>query len=36
MRIAILGGGLTGLTLGYLLKQKEAEIEILERENACI
>jgi len=35
MRIAILGGGLTGLTLGYLLKQKRAQFEIIEEEGSC-
>ncbi|MGZ4849258.1 MAG: protoporphyrinogen/coproporphyrinogen oxidase [Halobacteriota archaeon] len=35
MRIAILGGGLTGLTVGYLLEQKGVEFEILERESEC-
>jgi len=35
MRIAILGGGLTGLTLGYLLKQKGAQFEIIEKEESC-
>ena len=35
MRIAILGGGLTGLTLGYLLKQGGITFEILEKEQEC-
>jgi len=35
MKTAILGGGLTGLTLGYLLKQQHGEIEILERNQEC-
>jgi protoporphyrinogen oxidase len=35
MKTAILGGGLTGLTLGYLLKQKGVEFEILEKEKEC-
>ena len=33
--IGILGGGLTGLTLGYLLKQRGMDFEILEKENEC-
>ena len=32
MKVAILGGGLAGLTTGYLLKQKGIQIEILEKE----
>lgn len=35
MKTAILGGGLTGLALGYLLKQKNIDIEILEKEPEC-
>ncbi|MEM2130551.1 MAG: FAD-dependent oxidoreductase [Candidatus Bathyarchaeia archaeon] len=35
MKTAILGGGLTGLTLGYLMKQKDQDIEILEKEPEC-
>lgn len=35
MKIAILGGGLTGLTLGYLLNNKETSFEILEKEKEC-
>ncbi|MGZ7127352.1 MAG: NAD(P)-binding protein, partial [Halobacteriota archaeon] len=35
MRVAILGGGLTGLTVGYLLEQKGVEFEILERKSEC-
>ncbi len=35
MRAAILGGGLTGLTLGLLLKQKKVDFEILEKESTC-
>jgi protoporphyrinogen oxidase len=35
MEIAILGGGLTGLTLGYLLNQKRVNVEILEKESEC-
>ncbi len=35
MKTAILGGGLTGLTLGYLMKQLSREFEVLEKENEC-
>ncbi|MEW5760601.1 MAG: FAD-dependent oxidoreductase [Candidatus Thermoplasmatota archaeon] len=35
MKTAILGGGLTGLTLGYLLSQKKEDFEILEKELEC-
>lgn len=35
MKTAILGGGLTGLTLGYLMQQRGQEFEILEKENEC-
>lgn len=35
MKTTILGGGLTGLTLGYLLKQKRINFEILEKEEEC-
>jgi len=35
MRTAILGGGLTGLTLGYFFNQKGIEFEILEKEQEC-
>ncbi|MCJ7561330.1 FAD-dependent oxidoreductase [Candidatus Bathyarchaeota archaeon] len=35
MRIAVLGGGLTGLALGYLLNQKRVNFEILEKEKEC-
>lgn len=35
MSMAILGGGLTGLTLGYLLSKKEIEFEILEKGSIC-
>jgi protoporphyrinogen oxidase len=35
MKIGILGGGLTGLTIGYLLKQKGIEFDILEKELDC-
>ena len=32
MRIAILGGGLTGIVAGYLLNKKGLESEVLEKE----
>ncbi|MCS7244416.1 MAG: NAD(P)-binding protein, partial [Candidatus Calescibacterium sp.] len=37
MKIAILGGGLTGLTLGYFLslRKEKLEFEILEKESEC-
>ena len=35
MKTAILGGGLTGLTIGYLLHKKEIEFEIIEKEPEC-
>lgn len=35
MTIGILGGGLTGLTLGYLLNKKNIDFEILEKEEEC-
>jgi len=35
MKTAILGGGLTGLTLGYLLNKKRVDFEILEKEHEC-
>ncbi|WXG47399.1 MAG: FAD-dependent oxidoreductase [Candidatus Atabeyarchaeum deiterrae] len=35
MKVAILGGGLTGLTIGYLLNQRGTDIEILEKEEEC-
>ena len=35
VKIAILGGGLSGLTLGYLLSQKAVDFEILEKEKNC-
>jgi protoporphyrinogen oxidase len=35
MKTAILGGGLTGLTLGYLMKQQGKDFEILERDQEC-
>lgn len=34
-KFAILGGGLTGLTLGYLLSQKGISFDILEKEIEC-
>lgn len=33
--IGILGGGLTGLTLGYFLRQKGIDFEIFEKETEC-
>lgn len=35
MKTAIMGGGLSGLTLAYLLDQKGIEVEILEKEEEC-
>lgn len=35
MKTAILGGGLTGLTLSYLLNQKGIDFEILQKEKEC-
>ncbi len=35
MKVVILGGGLTGLTIGYLLNQRGYDVEILEKENEC-
>jgi protoporphyrinogen oxidase len=35
LKTAILGGGLTGLTVGYLLNQKKQEYEIFEKNNEC-
>lgn len=35
MKTAILGGGLTGLTLGYLMKQQGKKFEILEQGSEC-
>jgi len=35
MEIAIIGGGLTGLTLGYLMNQKNLNFKILEKEYNC-
>jgi len=35
MNVAILGGGLTGLTVGYLLSQKGIEFTVLEKESEC-
>jgi protoporphyrinogen oxidase len=34
MKVGILGGGLSGLTLGYLMSQKNTEFEILEKESS--
>jgi protoporphyrinogen oxidase len=35
MNVAILGGGLTGLTIGYLLQEKGTDFTILEKESEC-
>jgi protoporphyrinogen oxidase len=35
MDVAILGGGLTGLTVGYLLNQKGIDFTLLEKESEC-
>ncbi len=35
MKIAILGGGLTGLILGHFLHKKGIDFDILEKENEC-
>jgi protoporphyrinogen oxidase len=35
MRVGILGGGLTGLALGYFLKERGVDFEILEKESEC-
>ncbi len=35
MKTAILGGGLSGLTVGYLLAQQGVEFEVLEKEPTC-
>jgi len=35
MEIGILGGGLSGLSLGYLLSQKRVKFEIVEKEKEC-
>jgi protoporphyrinogen oxidase len=35
LKTAILGGGLTGLTLSYLLNQRGVNFEILEKEDKC-
>ena len=35
MNIGILGGGLTGLTIGYLLKKQNIDFELLEKNNEC-
>lgn len=32
-KIGVLGGGLSGLTLGYLLKARDENVMILEKEN---
>lgn len=35
MKTAILGGGLTGLTIGYLLDKKSVDFKIFEKEKDC-
>ncbi|MGQ9641962.1 MAG: protoporphyrinogen/coproporphyrinogen oxidase [Candidatus Bathycorpusculaceae bacterium] len=35
MKVAILGGGLTGLTIGYLLDELGVDFEVLEKESEC-
>jgi protoporphyrinogen oxidase len=35
VKIAILGGGLTGLTLGYFMNRKTIDFQILEKEKEC-
>lgn len=35
MKIGILGGGLTGLSLGYFLDEKGIDFEILEKDDEC-
>lgn len=35
MKIAILGAGLTGLTVGHLLNRKGVDFEVLEKEKEC-
>ncbi len=35
MKVGILGGGLTGLALGYFLKERGIDFEILEKEGEC-
>ncbi|MEM3551163.1 MAG: FAD-dependent oxidoreductase [Candidatus Bathyarchaeia archaeon] len=35
MKVAIVGGGLTGLTIGYLLNEAGVDFEILEKESDC-
>ncbi len=35
MTVGILGGGLTGLTIGYLLDKKGIDFRILEKESVC-
>lgn len=34
-KTGILGGGLSGLTIGYMLNQNEQAYEILEKESEC-
>jgi protoporphyrinogen oxidase len=35
MKIAVLGGGLSGLTLAYLMKRNGLDLDILEKEEEC-
>ena len=35
MKVGVLGGGLSGLTLGFLLNQKGIDFELLEKESEC-
>ena len=35
MKVGIIGGGLTGLTIGYLLNKKGIDFEVLEKESSC-
>ncbi len=35
MKVGILGGGLTGLSLGYFLEKQTIDFEILERDSEC-
>jgi protoporphyrinogen oxidase len=35
MTVAVLGGGLTGLTIGYLLDELGVDFEVLEKESEC-
>jgi protoporphyrinogen oxidase len=35
MNVGVIGGGLSGLAIGYLLNQKKVTFELLEKENEC-